>query len=121
MPCVFLVNRHVNDGSYAVAVDVIHSNMPHQLVVAGSHGVTVNPGNDAVAAELLNVTNTAAVNFLTVGFLKALADGMAGGRLCQGGVFHQLGVLQLVVVDAVDLEYTLGQRTGFIEHHHPGL
>lgn len=62
MAGVFAVNGHMDDGSHAVAVDVVHTDTLHQFVITRGHGVSVHLGNDAVAADLLNVADPAAVD-----------------------------------------------------------
>ena len=79
MPGILSVNRHVDDGSHAVTTDVRNTQTIHQLIIAGRHGVVVHHGGDSFAADFLDLGYPAAVDFLAIGTLQALADGMAGG------------------------------------------
>ena len=69
MPGIFPVNRHVNDGAYAVARNRLNAQTIHELVISSRDLMIVHCGDHAVAAELLNIGYTAAVDFHTVGFL----------------------------------------------------
>ena len=117
VPRILPVHRHVDDGPHAVAVVIGNTQLDHQLAVAGGHRVAVHHGGDAVAAALLDVRHTAAVDGLAVGFLQALADGMGGGALRQRRVFQQLLLVHVAVVYRRHLEHALGQRAGLVEHH----
>ena len=78
--------------------------------------MTVNGRRDAVAADLFDTCNAAAVNGLAVGLLQALADRMGRGALGQRGIFQHLIGVQLVVVDGRDLKHALRQGTGLVKH-----
>ena len=80
---VFSVDGHVDDGTHAVAVVVGDAQVLHELVVAGRDLHAVHLCGDAVAADLLDVGDPGAVDFLAVGALEALADGMGGGAFRQ--------------------------------------
>ena len=69
MPGIFPVNRHVNNGAYAVARNSLDPQTIHELVVTSCHLMTVHRSDDTVAAELLNIGYTAAVDFHAIGFL----------------------------------------------------
>ena len=69
MPGIFPVNRHVNNGAYAVARNSLDPQTIHELVVSSCDLMIIHCGNHSVAAELLNIGYTAAVDFHTVGFL----------------------------------------------------
>ena len=118
---ILAVNGHVDDGADAVAVDVRDAQAVHQLAVARGDRDAVNLCGDAVAADFLDVADAAAVDLFAVGALQALADRVGGGALHQRGVFQNLFVLQLVVVDAADLKDALGQGAGFIKDDNLGL
>ena len=65
------------------------------LSLPAATGMAVHLGDDAVAADLLDIRHPAAVDLLAVGPLQALADGVGGGALRQSGVLQQLLVLHL--------------------------
>ena len=109
------VHREMDDGAHAVAGNGLQPQPPHQLVVACGHWDAVHLGGDAVAADLLNVAHTVAVDGLAVGALEALADGVGGGTFRQRRVFQQLFVFHLAVVNAADLENALRQRAGLVK------
>ena len=69
VPGIFAVNRHVNDRPHTMARNSLDAQTIHELVVSGRHLMAVHRCNHAVAAELLNIGYTAAVDFHTVGFL----------------------------------------------------
>ena len=56
-----------------------------------------------------------------VGPLEAAADGVGGGALCQSGVFQHFLPGQCIVMHAGNVEHTLGQGAGLVEHHHLGF
>ena len=114
---ILAVNGHVDDGADAVAVDVRDAQAVHQLAVARGDRDAVNLCGDAVAADFLDVADAAAVDLFAVGALQALADRVGGGALHQRGVFQNLFVLQLVVVDRVHLKYSLSQRPCLVKYH----
>ena len=115
------IDGHVDDGARAVAGDMLHPQPFHELVVSRGHLHAVHLGDDAIAADLLNVGNPAAVDFPAVGFPQTLADGMGGSALGQGGVLHQPGLVHLVVMDAVDLKHALRQGAGLVKDNRSGL
>ena len=96
------VNGDVNNGPHLPAGDVFNLKTVHQLVVSHSHNFFIHLGDNAVAADLLDVADPAAVQLETVSLLQALADGMGGGAFSQSGVRNQLFVRQVAVVDAAD-------------------
>ena len=114
---VLPVHRHVDDGTHAVTVVIRDAQLLHKLAVARRHRMTVHHRRDAVAAELLNVRHTAAVDGLAVGALEALADGMGGGALRQRRILQQLLLVHVAVVHRRDLEHAPGQGAGLVEHH----
>ena len=114
---VLAVQGQVDDGAHTVAVVPGDAQLLHELVVAHGHGDAVHLGHHAVAAELLDIRDPLAVNGAAVGPLQALADGVGGGALRQGGVFQHLFPGKLIVVDAGDVEHALGQSAGFVKHH----
>ncbi len=69
MSGIFPVNRHVNNGAYAVARNSLDPQTIHELVVTSCHLMTVHRSDDTVAAKFLNVSHPATVDFHTVGFL----------------------------------------------------
>ena len=75
MPGIFPVNRHVNNGAYAVARNSLDPQTIHELVVSSRDLMIIHCGDDTVAAELLNIGYTAAVNFHAIGFCKLLLMG----------------------------------------------
>ena len=117
MSGVFPVNRHVNDGAYAVARNRLNAKTIHELVVTSCHLMTVHRCDDTVAAEFLNVSHPATVDFHTVGFLQTLADGVARGTFCQSSIFHQLTLIHLIVMDRIHLKYTLSQCAGLVKNY----
>ena len=114
---VLPVHRHVDDGTHAVTVVIRDAQMLHELAVARRHWMTVHHRRDAVAAELLNVRHTAAVDGLAVGALEALTDGMGGGALRQRRILQQLLLVHVAVVHRRDLEHAPGQGAGLVEYH----
>ena len=116
MPGVGAVDRHMDDRADAVAVVIIDAELLHELGVACGDAVAVNGRRDAVAADLLDIRNTAAVDRLSIGLLQALADGMGRGALGQRGIFQHLICVQLVVVDGRDLKHALRQGAGLVKH-----
>ena len=104
-----------------MAIDKRNTAQRHQLVVACGHWDAVHLGGDAVAADLLNVGDPAAVELPAAGPLEAFADGVGGGALRQGGVLQQLLPAHLVVVDAVDLEHAPGEGARLVKDHIAGL
>ena len=116
MPGVDAVDGHVDDRADAVAVVVFDAELLHELGVACSDAVAVNGRRDAVAADLFDTCNAAAVNGLAVGLLQALADGVRGGAFGQCGIFQHLIGVQLVVMDGRDLKHALRQSAGLVEH-----
>ena len=117
MTGIFAVDRDMQDRADAVAGDAVYAQLFHQLVVADGDLHPIDRGGQTVAADLLDIGHAAAVDRLAVGPLQALADGVRGGALGMRGQLDELLVFQLVVVDAADLKYTLGQRTGLVEDH----
>ena len=69
MSGIFPINRHVNDGAYAVTWNRLNAQTIQELVVTRCNLMTVHLGDDAVAAEFLYVSHPVTVNFHTVGFL----------------------------------------------------
>ena len=116
VPRVLPINGHVDDRAGAVAVAVWNAQLFHQLAVACGDRVPVDRGGDAVAAELFDVRHAAAVNFLAIGLLQTLADGVRGGAFGQRCVFQQLLLRQRAVVDSRDLKHAARQRPGLVEH-----
>lgn len=112
---VFAVNCHVDDCAYAVAVDEVDAQLLHELVVAGGDRNAVDLCKNASAADLFNVRDAAAVNFLAICFLQALADGVRRGALGERRILQELRFFQRAVVDGADLEHALCQRAGLIE------
>ena len=106
----------MDDRAGAVAVAVLNAQLFHQLAVACGDRVPVDRGGDAVAAELFDVRHAAAVDFLSVGLLQTLADGMRGRAFGQRRVFQQLLLSQRAVVDSRDLKHAARQRPGLVEH-----
>ena len=121
MPGVGPVDGDVDDRPNTVAVMVGDVLLPHELAVAHQNGVPVDLGADTVSADLLNIRHPAAVDLPAIGPLQAFADGVAGSALRQSGVLHQLLVLHLMMVDAVDLKHALGQGAGLVKDHRFGL
>ena len=93
----------------------------HELVVAGGHGVAIHLGQDAVAGDLLDLPHPAAVQGFAIGLLEALADGVGGGALRQGGVLQQPVLVHGGVMDAGHLEDPLGEGAGLVKDHIVGL
>ena len=116
MPGVDAVDGHVDDRADAVAVVVFDAELLHELGVACGDAVAVNGRRDAVAADLLDIRNTAAVDRLSIGLLQAPADGMRRGAFCQRGIFQHLIGVQLVVMDGRDLKHALRQGAGLVKH-----
>ena len=112
---VFAVNCHVDDCAYAVAVDEVDAQLLHELVVAGSDRNTVDLCKNASAADLFNVRDAAAVNFLAICFLQALADGVRRGTLGKRRILEKLFLLHRAVVNGADLKHAFRQRAGLIE------
>ena len=95
---------------------VFDAELLHELGVARSDAVAVNGRRDAVAADLFDTCNAAAVDRLSIGLLQTFADGVRGGAFCQRGIFQHLIGVQLVVVDGRDLKHALRQGAGLVEH-----
>ena len=55
MPGIFPVNRHVNNGAYAVARNSLDPQTIHELVVSSRDLMIIHCGDDTVAAEALNI------------------------------------------------------------------
>ena len=115
MARVLAVDGHVDDRADAVAVVILDAELLHQLAVARGDGVPVDRGGDAVAADLLNIGDAAAVNFLSIRFLQTLADRVRRGAFGQRRIFQQLLFGQRAVMHGCDLEDALRQRAGLVE------
>lgn len=121
MPRILSINCHMDNGSGLMTVNVRNVQMLHQFGVAGCNLHAVHLGNDAVSADLLNIADTGAIRFLSIGPLQALADRVGRRAFCQRGIFHQLFIIHLIVMDTVDLKYSLCQGAGFIKYNIPSL
>ena len=115
MTGVFAAYCHVDDGSHAVAVDCVDTQLLHELMVAGGDRYTVDLRENAPAADLFDIRDAAAVNFFAIRLLQALADGMGRGALGKRRVLQKLLLLQRAVVDGADFKDALGQCAGLIE------
>ena len=73
---VLAVKRHMDYCADAAAALVGDVQLLHELVVAGSDLNAVNLGDNAVAADLFDIRDAAAVDLLAVGALETLADRM---------------------------------------------
>ena len=100
---------------------MLHAETVHQLVVAYGDEAAVHPGHDAVAADLLHISDPAAVDMLAVGLLDAFGDGMAGGAFHVGRVFQQLLRRQRALVHRFHGEIALGDGAGLVKGHRPHL
>ena len=116
VPGVDAVDGHVDDRADAVAVVVFDAELLHELGIACGDAVAVNGRRDAVAADLLDIRNTAAVDRLSIGLLQAPADGMRRGAFCQRGIFQHFIGVQLVMMDGRDLKHALRQGAGLVKH-----
>ena len=121
MSGVFAVDRHVDDRSGAVAVDEGYAQAFHKLVVAGGYFYAVHLGNNSVAADFLNVADTASVRLLAVGTAQALAYRMGGCAFRQSCVFNKLCVVYIAVMDSVYLKDSLSEGAGLIENDRFGF
>ncbi len=81
MAGVLTADGQMDDGADAMAVVPRNAQPVHELTVAHGHVGAVHLGGDAIAADLLYVRDTVAVDLAAVGPLEALADGMGGGAL----------------------------------------
>ena len=116
MAGVLAVDGHVDDRADAVAVVVLDAELrPSACCCPAATACAVDLGGDAVAADLLNIGNAAAVDLLAVGPLEALADGVRRRAFGQRRVFQQLLLVQRAVVNAGDLKHALGQRAGLVK------
>ena len=118
MPGICSVNRHMDDGSCRMAANIRNADVIHQLIVSCRYSFSIDGGNHAIPADLLNIRHTGTVQFFSIGFLQALADRMGGCTLCQSRVFDQLGILQFIMVDAIYLKNSLGQGSGLVKYYH---
>lgn len=75
MSGILPADGHVDDGAYAVTGDVRHAQPVHQLVVAGGYLHAVHFGDDAAAADLLNIRHPAAVDLPAIGRCRLLLMG----------------------------------------------
>ena len=55
MPCVFSVYSHVDNGPNGMTAHIRNPQTLHQLIISRSHFLTVNLGNNAIAADLLDI------------------------------------------------------------------
>ena len=118
---VLTVDGQMDDGADAMAVVPRNAQSVHELAVAHGYVGAVHLGGDAIAADLLHVRDTVAVDLAAVGPLEALADGMGGGALRQSGVLQNLLLGHGVVVNAGDVKDALGQGAGLVKDHHTGF
>ena len=114
---VLAVERHVDYCADTVAALVGDVQLLHELVVAGGDLNSIYLGDNAVAADLFDIRDAAAVDLLAVGALETLADRMGGGTFGESCVLKQLFLLDRCVVHGADLEYALGQRAGLVKHN----
>ena len=77
----------------------------------------INRGGNAVTAEFFNICHAAAVDFLSVGLLQTLADGMRGRAFGQRRIFEQLCFVHRAVMNGRDLKHAARQRTGLVENN----
>ena len=117
MPRVLAVNSHVDNRAGAVAIVILHAQLIHQLAVACSNRMPINRGGNAVTAEFFNICHAAAVDFLSVGFLQTLADGVRGRAFGQRRIFEQLCFVHRAVMNGRDLKHAARQRTGLVENN----
>ena len=73
---VLAVKRHMDYCTDAAAVLVGDVQLLHELVVAGGDLNSIYLGDNAVTADLFNISDAAAVDLLAVGALETLADRM---------------------------------------------
>ena len=73
---VLAVKRHMDYCADAAAVLVGDVQLLHELVVAGGDLNSIYLGDNAVTADLFNISDAAAVDLLAVGALETLADRM---------------------------------------------
>ena len=116
MAGVLPVDRHMDDRTDAVAFNGFDAELFHQLGVARGDGVAVHHGGNAVAADLFDIGDAAAVDLLAVGLLKALADRVRRGALGKRGIFEKLRFFNRTVVHAGHFKHALRKRAGLIKH-----
>ena len=80
MASVLTVDGQMDDGADAMAVVPRNAQPIHELAVAHGYVGAVHLGGDAIAADLLHVRDTVAVDLAAVGTAEALADGMEEAR-----------------------------------------
>ena len=76
VPGVFAVDCRMDYGTDTVAALVGDVQLLHELVVAGGDLNSIYLGDNAVTADLFNISDAAAVDLLAVGALETLADRM---------------------------------------------
>ena len=112
---VLTVDRHMDDGADAVAVQERDAQARHEAVVAGGDLVSVHHRGDAVAADLLHVRDQGRVEFFAVSCQDALRNGVRRVTLRVRGQPEEFLVFEFAVVDAGDREVPAGQRAGLVE------
>ena len=117
MSAVGAVVGHVDHGAHMVAGGEGDAKTLHQLFVAHGGGDTVQPGDDAVAADLLHVGDAAQLHVTAIRLHNAAGDGMGGMALHMGGDFQHLFPLPGAVMHRFHGEIALGDGAGFIKGH----
>ena len=115
------IHRQVNHRPHLMAGHSRNSQARHELVVARGHRDSAHLGQNPVAGNLLHLRDPAPVQFLAIGLLQALADGMGGGALRQRGILQKLALLHGGVVNPHHFKDPLGQGPGFVKDHIAGL
>ena len=76
MACISSVDRHVDDGSYLMALYCFYADALHQLNISDCNRSSVYFCCNTVAADLLYICHAVLIDLFAVGSFEAAADRM---------------------------------------------
>ena len=118
MAGIHAIDSHMNNGAHAGAAMPLGTHSIHQLGIAHTHSLPIDPGSDALAGYLLYIGNQTTVDgFIGERFTQRGTYRMGGKVLYVGGQVQQVVGVEVVGMHGLDIELPAGKRTRLVEHH----
>ena len=117
MAGILTVNGHMYDSAVMMACTPLCPDLLHETAVTYCNPASVHCSHDSVACGLLHICYHAVVILIGICVTQRHCDRMSGMTLHMSRQVQKFVIVNVLRVYGRNLEHTLCQRSGLIEHH----
>ena len=107
----------MNDRSYLMTFDCLHSDTFHQFCIADCHRNSVYFCGNTISTDFFYICYTILSNFFAISSFQAAADRMCGKAFCKCGIFKDFCFFHSIMMHTGNFKHTFCQSTCLVKYN----